>query len=63
LQSKVVANLSTNPADAGRLTLCDLCVIKLHLRPEPEKNMEAVGVESAGKFLIDRYFNDLEKLF
>jgi len=24
-------------------------------------NMEAVGVESASKFLIDRYFNDLEK--
>ena len=22
--------------------------------------MEAVGVESAGKFLIDRHFNDLE---
>jgi hypothetical protein len=26
-------------------------------------NMEAVGVESAGKILIDRHFNDLEKYF
>jgi len=26
-------------------------------------NMEAVGVESAGKLLIDRHFNDLEKYF
>jgi hypothetical protein len=25
--------------------------------------MEAVGVESAGKLLIDRHFNDLEKYF
>ena len=36
---------------------------KLHLRPEPEKNIDAVGVESAGKFLIGRHFNDLEKYF
>jgi hypothetical protein len=25
--------------------------------------MEAVGVESASKFLIDKHFNDLEKYF
>jgi hypothetical protein len=25
------------------------------------QNMEAVGVESADKLLIDRHFNDLEK--
>ena len=37
-------------------------------RPNPSdsilgEKMEAVGVESAGKLLIDRYFNDLEKYF
>jgi hypothetical protein len=37
-------------------------------RPNPSdsilgENMEAVGVESADKLLLDRYFKDLEKYF
>ena len=31
--------------------------------PGLAQNMDAVGVESEGKLLIDRHFNDLEKYF
>ena len=31
--------------------------------PGLAQNMDAVGVESADKLLLDRHFNDLEKYF